>query len=78
MSTATNRLDEIVSRQRKGRVRDVAFAILVALVVIFQVTALRAAVANANSRTPVANAPAASAPATLDAGSQSCASTPVC
>ena len=78
MTTATNRLDDIVQRQRNGRLRDVAFAILVALVVIFQVTALRAAVASANAPAHVANAPALSAPAQLDAGSSTCATTPVC
>ena len=78
MSTTTTRLDEIAQRQRTSRSRDLAFAILIAFVMIFQITSLRSAVAKSNE--PVAKTPAAlSAPAQLDAGSATCeAPTPVC
>ena len=76
MMTNTNRLDEIVSRTRTSRSRDLAFAILIAFVVIFQVTSLRAAVAKSNR--PYAAAPTAQTQQ-LDAGSaNSCPATPVC
>ena len=78
MSTTTTRLDEIAQRQRTSRSRDLAFAILIAFVMIFQISALRSAVAKTNQ--PVAKAPAAlTAPAQLDATPASCESpTPVC
>ena len=74
--TTTNRLDEIVQRTRTSRSRDLAFAILIAFVVIFQVTSLRAAVAKTSR--PVAAAPTTqvqSAPAPAPAA---CDATPVC
>ena len=76
MSTTTTRLDEIVQRQRTFRSRDLAFAILIAFVMIFQITALRSAVAKSNE--PVAKKAPIAAPATLDAGSACEAPTPVC
>jgi hypothetical protein len=77
MSTTTTRLDEIAQRQRTSRARDLAFLVLIAFVMIFQITALRAAVAKTSQ--PVAKAPAAiQAPAQLDAGTQVCSATPVC
>ena len=78
MSTTTNRLDEIAQRQRAFRSRDLAFAILIAFVMIFQITSLRSAVAKTSR--PVAAAPAAQTQL-LDAGSNgeaSCTTTPVC
>jgi hypothetical protein len=76
MMTTTNRLDEIVQRTRTSRSRDLAFAILIAFIVIFQVTALRAAVAK--TQRPVAAAPSAQSQQ-LDAGSaETCSATPVC
>ena len=77
--TTTSRLDDIATRSRTSRSRDMAFAVLIALLVIFQITGLRSAVAKTNR--PVAAHPAApTMPAPqLDVGSTSCApSTPVC
>jgi hypothetical protein len=78
MSTTTTRLDEIAQRQRTSRSRDLAFAILIAFVMIFQISSLRAAVAKTNQ--PVAKAAAAlTAPAQQGATPVSCAApTPVC
>jgi hypothetical protein len=76
MSTTTTRLDEIVQRQRSFRSRDLAFAILIAFVMIFQITALRSAVAKTNQ--PVAKKAPIAAPASFDAGSACEAPTPVC
>ena len=75
MTTNTNRLDDIAQRQRTSRSRDLAFAILIAMLMIFQITGLRSAVAKTNR--PVAAQPSASAPQ-LDVGQASCSTTPVC
>ena len=45
----TNRLVQIIDRQRQGRIRDLAFAILIALVIVLQVTSLRAAACAASA-----------------------------
>ena len=77
MSTTTTRLDEIVQRTRTSRSRDLAFAILIAFVMIFQITALRSAVAKSNE--PVAKAPAALTAPAIDATPATCeAPQPVC
>jgi hypothetical protein len=77
MSTTTTRLDEIAQRQRTSRARDLAFLVLIAFVMIFQITALRAAVAKTSR--PVAKAPAAATqPAEIDAGSNSCTPSLIC
>ncbi|HTJ41937.1 MAG TPA: hypothetical protein VL463_07555 [Kofleriaceae bacterium] len=76
MMTNTNRLDEIAQRTRTSRSRDLAFAILIAFIVIFQVTALRAAVAK--TQRPVAAAPSAHVQQLDDGSANSCSATPVC
>jgi hypothetical protein len=78
MTTHTNRLDEIAQRQRTSRSRDLAFAILIAMLMIFQITGLRSAVAK-TSRS-VAAQPAATLPAPADVAAPNCTATttPVC
>jgi hypothetical protein len=78
MSANTNRLDVIAQRQRTSRSRDLAFFILIAMLMIFQITGLRSAVAKSNRATATAK-PAMSVPAQLNADGESCApATPVC
>jgi hypothetical protein len=72
----TSRLDEIANRQRTSRVRDVAFAIMVAALMTFSVTGLRNAVAS--TRQPAMAKAAIASPAQLDVSDASCSASPVC
>lgn len=47
--TTTTRLDEIALRSRQSRVRDIAFALLVAATAALSVTSVRAATLSAQS-----------------------------
>ncbi len=40
-TSSTNRLDQIVTRQRQGHTRDIAFAVMIAVFLILSVFALR-------------------------------------
>jgi hypothetical protein len=69
MSTTTeNRYEAIANRSRSRRIRDMAFAVLIAAVAAFSLGSLRAAADN------VAHAPTAAAPQTLG----SCNVQPTC
>lgn len=49
MTTTTNRLDTIATRQKKSFVRDLLFASLVALAAVVSVSSVGTAVAAANT-----------------------------
>lgn len=55
-SPATNRLHDLIARQRSSRVRDAAFAILLAVGIGLSLGAIRTAADHANP--PLADAPA--------------------
>lgn len=60
-STSTNRLDQIAVRSRQGRIRDIAFAAMIAVFVILSAFALREAGATPISKQLPAKAGASSA-----------------
>ena len=68
MSTIENRYEAIANRSRSRRIRDMAFAVLIAAVAAFSLGSLRAAADN------VAHAPTAAAQQTAD----SCNVQPAC
>ena len=68
MSTIENRYEAIINRSRSRRVRDMAFAVLIAAVAAFSLGSLRAAADN------VAHAPTA----TSQQSAASCAIEPAC
>ena len=75
-TTNTNRLDGIVQRERGGRARDLAFAILIALLMVLQVSALRSAARTTTMSDPTAQH---AAPVQMEAGTAAaCAVGPVC
>lgn len=59
-STTTNRLDEIATRQRQGRIRDAAFAVMIAVFLVLSLLALREAGATPIGRATKPAKPAAS------------------
>jgi hypothetical protein len=59
---ATSRIDDIVARQRRSRLRDLSFSLMIALGVGLSAGALRAAAARATA--PIASTPAITAPVT--------------
>jgi hypothetical protein len=59
-STSTNRLDQIAVRSRQGRIRDIAFAVMIAVFVILSGFALREAGAMPLSKAQPAKAGASS------------------
>jgi len=78
-TNTTNRLDEIARRDRGGRARDLAFAILIAMLMVLQLSGLRSA-----ARTTATNTAdvASQCAAQMQAGSASpdavASATPVC
>jgi hypothetical protein len=68
MSTIENRYEAIVNRSRSRRIRDMAFAVLIAAVAAFSLGSLRAAADN------VAHAPTAAE----QTSAASCAIQPAC
>jgi hypothetical protein len=53
MTTIENRYDAIANRSRTRRIRDVAFAVLIAAVAAFSVGSIRAAADNVAHASPV-------------------------
>lgn len=56
MTTSTNRLDDIATRQRSARVMDLLFAAMIAFLMIWSVASLK--VASAQAETAGLKAPA--------------------
>ena len=75
-NTTTNRLDDIARRERGGRARDLAFAILIAMLMVLQVSALRSAART--TATTTTEAATRCAPVQMEAGTAIAAATPIC